>query len=245
MEDNNVETEEVTSEAAEITSPEVREPEVTAAPADAQAAVSDTKNSETAETPKEEVKATKVPRRHSTSEKLEWFVVHAYSGFEQKVKQGLEERIRINNMEDLFGEIHVPEEKVVEIVKGSKKTSNRKFFPGYIVVQMVMNEDSWHLVDQTPKVTGFVGDRLAPVPLMPEEVERLLSQIKDGSSGSKAKTVFTQGEVVKVISGPFAEFTATVEDVKAEKEKLTVLISIFGRATPVELDFFQVERVQG
>ena len=172
-----------------------------------------------------------------------WYVVHAQSGFESKAKQAIEERIRTHHMEDVFGQIHVPLEKVVELVKGQKKTSSRKFFPGYMIVQMVMNEETWRLVKETPKITGFVGDALSPDPLSDDEVERLLAQMEEGASTTKAKGHFEQGMAVKVIDGPFAEFNGTVEEVKPEKSKVKVLISIFGRATPVELDFMQVEKL--
>jgi transcriptional antiterminator NusG len=171
-----------------------------------------------------------------------WFVVNAYSGYEMKVKRSLEERIRNYDVEDYFGDIHVPQETVVELVRGQKKTSNRKFFPGYILVEMVMNEDTWHLVKETPKVSGFVGDKTDPVPLSPEEVERIVSQVEEGAASPTARMKFEQGETVKVIDGPFSDFNGTVEEVKPEKGKLKVLISIFGRATPVELDFIQVEK---
>ncbi len=174
--------------------------------------------------------------------KLRWYVVHAYSGFEQKAKQALEERIRQNNLSDRFGEIHVPQETVVELVKGQKKTSNRKFFPGYILVQMDMDQDTWHLVKETPKITGFVGDAKDPSPLSEEEVLRIMHQVEEGTASPKSKMSFEQGETVKVVDGPFAEFNGTVEEVKPDKQKVKVLISIFGRATPVELDFMQVEK---
>lgn len=174
--------------------------------------------------------------------KLEWFVVHAYSGFETKAKQALEERVRLSKMERYFGEIHVPQETVVELVKGQKKTSNRKFFPGYILVQMVMNQDSWHLVKETPKITGFVGDATDPQPMTEDEVKRVLNQVEEGTASPRSKMSFEQGETVKVIDGPFTDFNGTIEEVKPEKGKVKVLISIFGRATPVELDFMQVEK---
>lgn len=174
---------------------------------------------------------------------LEWFVVHVYSGFEGKVKQSLYERIRQAKMEGLFGEIHVPQETVVELVKGQKKTSNRKFFPGYVLVQMVLNEDTWHLVKETPKVSGFLGDKNSPVPLGPDEVKRITSQEEEGAASPRARMNFQQGETVKVVDGPFTDFNGTIEEVKPEKGKVKVLISIFGRATPVELDFMQVEKV--
>lgn len=174
--------------------------------------------------------------------KLDWYVVHAYSGFEMKAKQALEERIRLNKMEKFFGQIHVPQETVVELVKGQKKTSNRKFFPGYILVQMHLNQDSWHLVKETPKVTGFVGDATDPSPMSEDEVKRVLNQVEEGTASPRSKMSFEQGETVKVIDGPFTDFNGTIEEVKPEKGKVKVLISIFGRATPVELDFMQIEK---
>jgi transcriptional antiterminator NusG len=174
--------------------------------------------------------------------KLEWFVVHAYSGFEAKAKQTLEERIRQSGLTDQFGDIHVPQETVVELVKGQKKTSSRKFFPGYILVQMALNQDTWHLVKETPKITGFVGDAKEPSPLSLEEVQRITNQVEEGSASPRSKISFEQGETVKVTDGPFAEFSGTVEEVKADKQKIKVSINIFGRATPVELDFMQVEK---
>ena len=173
---------------------------------------------------------------------LKWYVVHAYSGFEFKAKQALEERIRQGNMNEQFGEIRVPQETVVELVRGQKKTSNRKFFPGYILVQMVMNQDTWHLVKETPKITGFVGDATDPSPLSEDEVVRITSQVEEGATSPRARMNFEQGETVKVVDGPFTDFNGTIEEVKPEKGKVKVLISIFGRATPVELDFIQVEK---
>lgn len=173
---------------------------------------------------------------------LNWYVVNAYSGFEMKAKRSLEERIRTHGMEELFGEVRVPEETVVELVRGQKKTSTRKFFPGYMLVQMVMNQDTWHLVKETPKITGFIGDETDPAPLSPDEVSKVLQQVEEGASAPKAKMSFVEGETVKVIDGPFSDFNGTVEEVRPEKGKVKVLISIFGRATPVELDFIQVEK---
>ena len=168
--------------------------------------------------------------------------MHVYSGFEMKARQALEERIRAQNFSHMFGEIHVPQETVVELVKGQKKTSNRKFFPGYILVQMMMDEDTWHLVKETPKVTGFVGDASDPQPLSEEEVQRIRAQVEEGAASPKAKMNFEQGQTVKVKDGPFTDFTGTIEEVRPEKGKVKVLISIFGRATPVELDFIQIEK---
>lgn len=173
---------------------------------------------------------------------LKWYVVHAHSGFEVKAKQALEERIRTYKLGHLFGEIRVPQETVVELVRGQKKTSNRKFFPGYVLVQMVLNQDTWHLVKETPKVSGFIGDPSNPSPLSEEEVQRITSQVEEGTASPRSKANFEQGETVKVIDGPFTDFNGTIEEVKPEKGKVKVLISIFGRATPVELDFIQVEK---
>lgn len=174
---------------------------------------------------------------------LKWYVVHVYSGFEFKVKQSLEERIRLHNFGPMFGEIKIPQEKVVELVRGKKKTSNRKFFPGYILVQMALNQDTWHLVNETPKVTGFVGDSADPAPLAEDEVARIITQVEEGAASPRSRMSFEQGETVKVVDGPFADFNGTVEEVRPEKGKVKVLISIFGRATPVELDFVQIEKI--
>jgi transcriptional antiterminator NusG len=174
---------------------------------------------------------------------LHWYVVHVYAGFEFKAKQALEERVRMYHLENCFGEVKVPEETVVELVRGQKKTSSRKFFPNYILVQMVLNQDSWHLVKETPKIVGFLGDASEPSPLSEEEVEQILAQSAEGATAPRAKMNFDQGEVVKVVDGPFAEFSGTIEEVKPDKGKVRVLISIFGRATPVELDFVQIEKV--
>ncbi len=177
------------------------------------------------------------------ADEKQWYVVNAYSGFEMKAKQALEERIRLNNMQDCFGDVRVPQETVVELVKGQKKTSTRKFFPGYILVQMILNQDTWHLVKETPKVSGFVGDATNPSPLTDDEVARIIAQVEEGALAPRSKVSFEQGETVKVIDGPFADFSGTVEEVRPDKQKVKVLISIFGRATPLELDFVQVEKM--
>ncbi len=182
------------------------------------------------------------PEEGSNNE-MKWYVVNAYSGFELKAKQALEERIRMHNMHDFFGEVRVPQETVVELVKGQKKTSTRKFFPGYLLVQMVLNQDTWHLVKETPKVSGFVGDATNPSPLMDDEVTRIIAQVEEGALSPRSKVSFEQGETVKVIDGPFADFSGTIEEVRPDKQKVKVLISIFGRATPLELDFVQVEKI--
>jgi len=174
---------------------------------------------------------------------LPWYAVHTYSGFEMRVKLSLEERIKLLKLEKKFGNVLVPEETVVELVRGQKKTSQRKFLPGYILVQMHFDEDTWHLVRETPKVTGFVGDSRNPSPLAQEEVQGLITQMQGGAVKPKPKVNFEQGDAIKVIDGPFAEFNGIVDEVKTDKGKLRVLISIFGRNTPVELDFVQVEKI--
>jgi transcriptional antiterminator NusG len=172
-----------------------------------------------------------------------WYVIHTYSGYEQKAKQALLESIKRERAEDLFEDVMVPSEDVVEMKKGVKKTSKRQFFPGYILVKMELNERTWHLVKGTPKITGFVGGSMNP-PIVPEEeVKRITKQIEEGTLKPKPKVQFEKGEDVKVINGPFATFTGIVEDVNEEKGKLRVLVSIFGRSTPIELEFTQVEKV--
>ena len=173
--------------------------------------------------------------------------VHTYSGFENKAKKSLEEKIRLEGLQDQFGEILIPMEQVVEMVKGEKKTSKRKFFPGYILVQMEMNDRTWHLVKNTPKVTGFVGRRRRTSSRRRSrtpEVQRLTAQISEGTLKPKPKVQFEDGDTVRVIDGPFANFNGTVEEVNPEKGRVKVLVSIFGRATPVELDFMQVEKTE-
>jgi transcriptional antiterminator NusG len=171
-----------------------------------------------------------------------WYVVHTYSGYEHKAKAALEERVKALGKQDFFGPILVPAEKVVELVKGRKKTSSRKFFPGYILVNCELNDDTWHIVRSTPKVTGFVGNATQPPPISDEEVAEITHQMAEGAARPKPKVLFEAGENIKVIDGPFQDFNGVVEEVKADKGKLRVLISIFGRATPVELDFVQVEK---
>lgn len=176
-----------------------------------------------------------------------YYVVHTYSGYENRVRQAIEERIRRDNLEDSFGEILIPTEQVVEMVKGERRTSKRKFFPGYILVEMEMGPQTWHLVKSTPKVTGFVGGGKTPEDtpaISQEEVDRLTSQITEGTLKPKPKVLFETGDSIRVIDGPFSGFNGSVEEVNAEKGRLRVLVSIFGRATPVELDFMQVEKSQ-
>jgi transcriptional antiterminator NusG len=174
---------------------------------------------------------------------LRWYVVHAYSNFEHKVKQYLEERIKLHGLEDKFGEIMVPTEEVVEMREGQKRRSERKFFPGYVLVQMDMDEDTWHLVKEVPKVLGFIGgssDR--PAPISDKEADNILQRVQEGVDKPRPKVLFEPGEVVRVIDGPFNDFNGVVEQVNYEKSRLRVAVQILGRSTPVELDFGQVEK---
>lgn len=173
---------------------------------------------------------------------LNWYIIHVYSGFENKVKKNLEERIAASNHPEKFGEVIVPTEQVVELVKGKRKTSNRKFYPGYIMMSMELDEDTWHLVKNTAKVTGFLGGRDKPVPIPDEEAEQIINRMEAGKNKPQPKFYFEVGDDVRVIDGPFTNFNGTVEDVNPEKGKLKVLVSIFGRSTPVELDFVQVAK---
>ena len=174
---------------------------------------------------------------------LRWYVVHAYSGFENQVKRYLQERVERFDMQDKFGEILVPMEEVVEMREGQKKRSERKFFPGYVLVQMDMDDDSWHLVKGVPKVLGFIGgtsDRPAPIP--DHEANAILQRIQDGVDKPRPKVLFEPGEVVRVTDGPFNDFNGVVEEVNYEKSRMLVAVQIFGRSTPVELEFGQVEK---
>ncbi|WP_297528503.1 transcription termination/antitermination protein NusG [Thiohalobacter sp.] len=172
-----------------------------------------------------------------------WYVVHAYSGFENQVKRSLEERIRRAGMEDKFGEILVPTEEVVEMREGQKRKSERKFFPGYVLVQMEMDDDTWHLVKDVPKVMGFIGGSSdKPAPISDKEAEAILNRIQEGVEKPRPKVLFEVGEVVRVTDGPFNDFNGVVEEVNYDKSKLRVAVLIFGRSTPVELDFSQVEK---
>jgi transcription termination/antitermination protein NusG len=175
---------------------------------------------------------------------MRWYVVHAYSGFEKSVARTLVERIERAGMKDRFGEILVPVEEVVEMKGGKKATSERKFFPGYVLVQMEMTDDTWHLVKSTPKVTGFVGGAaMRPTPISEKEVDAIMNQMKEGVEKPKPKVLFEVGQSVRVTDGPFTDFNGNVEEVNYDKSKLRVSVLIFGRATPVELEFGQVEKV--
>jgi transcriptional antiterminator NusG len=172
-----------------------------------------------------------------------WYVVHAYSGFEKQVKRSLEERIKRAEMEDMFGEVLVPTEEVVEMKGGQKRRSDRKFFPGYVLVEMEMTDETWHLVKDVPKVLGFIGgtaDR--PAPITQREADAILSRVKEGVDKPRPKVLFEPGEMVRVVDGPFNDFNGVVETVDYDKSRLRVAVLIFGRSTPVELEFHQVEK---
>ena len=175
---------------------------------------------------------------------MRWYVVHAYSGFEKSVQRALLERIERLEMAEFFGRVLVPVEEVVELKSGQKSISERKFFPGYVLVEMEMNDQSWHLVKSTQKVTGFVGGTAnKPAPISEKEVEKIMQQMQDGVEKPRPKVLFEPGEVVRVKEGPFTDFHGAVEYVNYEKNRLRVSVTIFGRATPVELEFAQVEKV--
>lgn len=174
---------------------------------------------------------------------MQWYVVHAYSGFEKSVQRALKERIERAGMQDKFGEILVPVEEVVEMKGGRKSVTERRFFPGYVLVQMEMNDATWHLVKRTPRVTGFVGGNATkPTPISEREVQAILQQVREGVEKPRPKVLYEVGELVRIIDGPFTDFNGSVEEVNYEKNKLRVSVTIFGRATPVELDFSQVEK---
>ena len=179
----------------------------------------------------------------ATENEKRWYVVHAYSGYERKVKQALEERISLSPQKDLFGEVMVPIEEVLEMRGGQKRKSERKFFPGYVLLQMVLNDDTWHLVKDTPRVMGFIGGKAdKPAPITEAEANAILQRVEDGVEAPRPKTLFEPGEMVRVIDGPFNDFNGVVEEVNYEKSRLQVAVLIFGRSTPVELEFGQVEK---
>ena len=174
---------------------------------------------------------------------MRWYVVHAYSGYEKRVAATLKERVELHGMQDQFGEILVPTESVVEVKDGKKRKSERKFYPGYVMVEMEMNDETWHLVKSTPRVMGFIGGSSeAPAPLSQAEADAILRRVKEGTEKPAQKTVFEPGEAIRVTDGPFADFNGTVEKVNYEKSRLHVSVTIFGRSTPVELEFTQVEK---
>ncbi len=172
-----------------------------------------------------------------------WYVVNAYSGYEKKVAEVLRERIELSEHKDSFGDVLVPAEEVVEMKAGQKRKSERKFFPGYILVQMEMNEDTWQIVNSTPRIKGFIGGKKGkPLPISDREANLILDRIEQGNDKATPKTLFGPGELVRVIEGPFVDFNGIVEEVNYEKNRLVVSVTIFGRSTPVELDFSQVEK---
>jgi transcriptional antiterminator NusG len=174
---------------------------------------------------------------------LRWYVVHAYSGYEKKVATSLKERIELHDMQDRFGDVLVPTEEIVEMRDGQKRKSERKFFPGYVLVQMDINDDAWHLVKETPRVMGFVGGKAdKPAPITEKEAQVILQRVDDSVDKPTPKTLFEPGEMVRVNDGPFNDFNGVVEDVNYEKSRLRVSVLIFGRSTPVELEFSQVEK---
>jgi transcriptional antiterminator NusG len=174
---------------------------------------------------------------------MNWYVVHAYSGFENQVKKSLEDRIVRNSMDSKFGQILVPTEEVVEMKEGLKRKSERKFFPGYVLVEMKMEDDTWHLVKECPKVLGFIGGtKDNPTPITNREADEILNRIQEGVEKPRPKTLFEVGELVRVLDGPFADFNGAVEEVNYDKSRLRVSVSIFGRSTPVELEFGQVSK---
>lgn len=176
------------------------------------------------------------------TERRRWYVVHAYSGFEKKVADSIREQARQQGLDHLFDEVLVPTEEVVEMKRGQKVSSERKFFPGYVLARMAMTDQTWHLVKNTPKVTGFLGARGKPSPISDSEAERILSQVREGVESPKPSVTFEVGEEVRVVDGPFTSFTGTVEEVDTERARVKVAVSIFGRSTPVELEFSQVEK---
>jgi transcription termination/antitermination protein NusG len=175
---------------------------------------------------------------------LKWYTVHTYSGHENKARLALQDRVRNAGLEEQFGEILIPTESVIEMVKGQKRTTTRKFYPGYMFVQMEMNDETYHLVKNTPKITGFLGAEKGnkPIAVPEEEIKTINNQMTEGRVKPKPKVLFEEGENIRVVDGPFSNFSGIVEEVKPEKQKVRVLVSIFGRATPVELDFAQVEK---
>ena len=172
----------------------------------------------------------------------QWYIVHTYSGFEERVRENLTQRIEALGMREKFGEIKIPTETLVEMKGGKKREVQRKFFPGYILIEMDMADDAWHLVKNTPKVTGFVGTGKKPTPLTPEEVDQILTQVVTTKEKPKPKHVYEHGEHVRIIDGPFTNFTGVVEEVNLDRNTLKVMVTIFCRSTPVELDFLQVAR---
>jgi len=174
---------------------------------------------------------------------MRWYVIHVYSGFERKVAQSIEEQARQTGMEDMIEQVMVPMEEVVELRRGAKVNSERKFFPGYVLIRMDLTDETWHLVKNTPKVTDFLGGKGRPTPIRDREAERILHQVKEGVDRPKPSVIFEIGEEVRVCDGPFNSFNGMIEDVDEERARVKVSVSIFGRATPVELEYSQVEKL--
>ncbi|MBM4276052.1 MAG: transcription termination/antitermination factor NusG [Deltaproteobacteria bacterium] len=172
-----------------------------------------------------------------------WYIIHTYSGFEQKVKNAILERAKARGQEHLISQVLVPTEMVEEMVKGERKVTARKFYPGYVLVHMELTDDSWHLVKDTPKVTGFIGSKEEPVAIPEAEAEKIIAQMQEGVLKPKPKIKFEMGDKVQVIDGPFTNFTGVVDEVRADRGRVKVMISVFGRPTPVELEFTQLEKV--
>jgi transcriptional antiterminator NusG len=174
---------------------------------------------------------------------LKWYIVHVYSGFESKVKSALEENMASSPYPEKFGKVLVPTEEIVELAKGKRKTSSLKFYPGYILVRMELDDETWHIVNNTAKVTGFLGGREKPTPISDEEADQILNRMEAGKLKPQPKYFFESGDEIRVVDGPFTNFNGTVEEVNPEKGKIKVLVSIFGRSTPVELEFVQVVKI--
>jgi transcription termination/antitermination protein NusG len=172
-----------------------------------------------------------------------WYIIHTYSGFEKKVAEALKSRIEAEKLAEKFGEIMVPTEDVIEIKQGKKVVTPKLFYPGYVLVEMAMDDETWHVVRSTPRVTGFVGSGQTPTPLSMEEVDRIVHKVEVAAENPKPKLEFERGESIKITDGPFKDFTGSVEEINADRSTLRVMVTIFGRATPVELDFYQVEKV--
>jgi transcriptional antiterminator NusG len=192
----------------------------------------------------EHISATKTPIVAQPTGNMRWYVVHAYSGMEKSVQRALTERIERAGMQDKFGQILVPSEEVVEVKNGQKAVTERRLFPGYVFVEMEMTDDTWHLVKNTSKVTGFIGGKSnKPTPISPNEVTKIMQQVQDGVEKPRPKVLYEIGEVIRIKDGPFTDFNGNVEEVNYEKSKVRVTVTIFGRATPVDLEFGQVEKV--
>jgi len=172
-----------------------------------------------------------------------WYVIHTYSGFENKVKKNIEERLKHLGLDHFVTQVLIPTEDIFELRKGQKQLATRKIFPGYVMIEMEMSDDVWYAIKNTPKVTGFLGAGNKPTPMTRDEIDTIIDQMETGKSKPRPKVLFEKGERVKIIDGPFASFTGQVDEINVDREKLNVLVSIFGRSTPVELDFYQVEKI--